>query len=155
MNLLCICAESGGYLTINGIQLSGVDIAAAVGKSPAEVDGPLAELARWGVYSVDRRGIIFSRRLVRDEKKARTARENGKLGGNPSLRKPNGSGASDNHKRANGSSGHSTPIGARPGAPLVYGNTDRGIVSEPPVRGSPGSKIQEEPLGLSDGSEFE
>jgi len=40
-----------------------------------------------GVFSRDRRGIIYSRRMVDDARKRRTAAKNGAKGGNPSLLK--------------------------------------------------------------------
>ena len=45
----------------------------------------LAELKENGVYSVDRYGRIYCRRIMREHEKARIGKINGKLGGNPSL----------------------------------------------------------------------
>src|SRR5690606_30968443 len=67
-----------------------------------EAETLLEELARWGVFSRDRRGCIYSRRMVRDAKKAAIARKNGKNGGNPSLRKTKGISASDNQNPTKG-----------------------------------------------------
>jgi hypothetical protein len=50
------------------------------------VRSSLKELARNGVYSVTDDGIILSRRMVRDEMKARSNRDNGARGGNPALK---------------------------------------------------------------------
>ncbi|MEJ0094534.1 MAG: hypothetical protein WDN46_14195 [Methylocella sp.] len=55
----------------------------------------LLELERNGVFSRDRKGVIYSRRIVRDEKKSSLARKNGKNGGNPSLSKQKEIPASD------------------------------------------------------------
>jgi hypothetical protein len=56
----------------------------------------LSELERNGVFSRDRTGTIFSRRLVKDEKKSKIARKIGKKGGNPSIRNKRGSSPSVN-----------------------------------------------------------
>jgi hypothetical protein len=94
MRMLCICAEADGYLTIAKRALSSKDLAAITGWPEHDVIGWLDELERWGVYSVDGKGRIYSRRMILDRKKAKTARDNGKAGGNPSLGKQRGSSAS-------------------------------------------------------------
>jgi hypothetical protein len=98
MRMLCICAQSSpqGYLTLNGRPLGAADLAAVTGWPSLDVEGWLNELGKWGVYSVDGKGRIYSRRMVLDAKKARIAKKNGRGGGNPSLGKGKGSGASDN-----------------------------------------------------------
>lgn len=98
IDMLCIAAQSDpiGYLTVNQEILSVQDIARMVGGSEPEVSTLIDELDRNGVLSRDRTGKIYSRRMVRDEKKARTAQKNGKLGGNPTLRNYEGNSASDN-----------------------------------------------------------
>ena len=50
------------------------------------MSGLLAELELNGVFSRDRRGRIYSRRMVRDAKRSEEGRKHGRLGGNPSLR---------------------------------------------------------------------
>jgi len=96
--MLCIAAQSDpiGYLTVKKVPLSVNDIARMCGGSEPEVGTLLTELEGNGVLSRDRNGIIYSRRMVRDDKKARTAQKNGKLGGNPSLGKQTVITASDN-----------------------------------------------------------
>lgn len=100
IDMLCIAAQSDpiGYLTVNQEILSVQDIARMVGGSEPEVSTLIDELDRNGVLSRDRTGKIYSRRMVRDEKKARTAQKNGKLGGNPKLGSYSGNSASDNPK---------------------------------------------------------
>lgn len=92
IDMLCIAAQSDpiGYLTVKKVPLSDNDIARMVGGSEPEVRTLLAELERNGVLSRDRKGTIFSRRIVRDAKKSRDAKTNGKLGGNPTLSKDKG-----------------------------------------------------------------
>jgi hypothetical protein len=89
MRMLCIAAEHSpvGYVAINGRCLDPQAIARVCGGSLDEVSELLSELESNGVFSRDRRGWIYSRRMLRDAKKARNARENGKKGGNPKLRK--------------------------------------------------------------------
>lgn len=89
MRMLCIAAEAQpvGYVVLEGNALGAMELAAESGKPLREVTLALAELQRWGVFSTDRRGRMYSRRMVEDVKKARTARENGRNGGNPALGK--------------------------------------------------------------------
>jgi hypothetical protein len=89
MEMLCIAAEAQptGYLLVNGRTLSTTGLALLTGAPEAEIQSALAELGAAGVYSRDRKGRIYSRRMVRETKRAAVARKNGKLGGNPSLRK--------------------------------------------------------------------
>lgn len=97
MRMLCVAAEHDpvGYVAVNGRGLDTALIARIAGGSSEEVNGLLSELEGNGVFSRDRRGWIYSRRMIRDAKKARDARENGKKGGNPSLSKQMENPASD------------------------------------------------------------
>lgn len=77
MRMLCICAkaEPRGYLTINGKPLDLEGLSIAVGHLPSEV-GPLVdELDRWGVFSRNRHGTIYSRRIIKDEKRSKEGRK--------------------------------------------------------------------------------
>jgi hypothetical protein len=85
MRMLCVCAKTDGYLTIGGEALGAADMARLTGWPPRDVKAWWAELQRWKVFSVDRKGRAYSRRMIRDTKRAKIARENGKNGGNPSL----------------------------------------------------------------------
>jgi hypothetical protein len=98
MRILCICAKADpkGYLVVAGRPLSPADLASLVGKPEPEVETLLRELAQYGVFSTDRIGRIYNRRMVRQVKKARTAQENGKKGGNPTLLKQSEISPSDN-----------------------------------------------------------
>ena len=89
MRMLCIAAEAKpvGYVILEGNALGAPELAAECGKPLREVTLALAELQRWGVFSVDRRGRIYSRRMIKDVRKAKIARENGLNGGNPALGK--------------------------------------------------------------------
>lgn len=100
IDMLCIAAQSDpiGYLTVKKVPLTVNDIARMCGGSEPETGTLIAELERNGVLSRDRNGTIYSRRMLRDDKKARTAHKNGKLGGNPTLRNDSDIFASDNPK---------------------------------------------------------
>jgi hypothetical protein len=91
MDLLCYAgANKGkdhGFVSLNGRKLTEVEIARMTNCSTeVEVFTLLQELELNGVFSRDRRGIIYCRRMVRAEK----SRSNGRLGGNPNLLKAKG-----------------------------------------------------------------
>jgi len=79
--------EPYGHLTIDNMKPSIGDIAALVACSKNDVIKLLAELERRQVYSRTDQGVIYSRRMVRDNQKAIRDSENGKGGGNPDLLK--------------------------------------------------------------------
>lgn len=87
MDMLCIMheAEPRGYLKLNGFAVTPDQLAALVGASAKDILKCMVELERAGVFSRDN-GIIFSRRMVRDTKKAAEDKANGKGGGNPGLK---------------------------------------------------------------------
>lgn len=89
MRMLCVAAqhEPVGYVALAGRGLEAGDLARLVGETPETAAALLAELERNGVFGRDRRGTIFSRRMIRDARAAETARRNGEKGGNPSLSK--------------------------------------------------------------------
>jgi hypothetical protein len=80
MRMLCICAkgEPHGYLAIGGQPLDAAGVARSAGITTDEAETLMAELDRWGVFSRDRKRRIYSRRMVKDEKKAREGRKNAK-----------------------------------------------------------------------------
>jgi hypothetical protein len=86
MRMLCICAEADGYLTIADRPLSSKDLAAITGWPEHDVLGWMEELERWGVYSIDGKARIYSRRMIADRKKLKAAKKNGREGGNPKLK---------------------------------------------------------------------
>lgn len=87
MEVLCLAAqaEPAGYLVKDGEPLDVARLARNVGAKNGEVDRLLAELETEGVFSRDRRGRIYSRRIVRDAKLRAAAVKSGKRGGNPTL----------------------------------------------------------------------
>ena len=100
MRMLCIAAKADpfGYVTVNGRPLDYKALARLTGETEETVEHLLSELDRNGVFSRDRKGRIYSRRMVRDFRKTQTARKNGKKGGNPTLCKNRRKSASDNHQ---------------------------------------------------------
>lgn len=98
MRMLCIAAQHDpiGYVAINGRPLGVTDIARMAGVTETEAAELLEDLSRNGVFSRDRRGTIYSRRLIRDAKRTAIARKNGKTGGNPTLLKERENSDQDN-----------------------------------------------------------
>jgi hypothetical protein len=87
MDMLCIAAEAQptGYVLLNGRPLSCTDLARLSGAPEDEVRSAIAELDAAGVFSRDRKGRIYSRRMVRDCRQAQLNRKNGLNGGNPNF----------------------------------------------------------------------
>ena len=85
----CLCimheAEPYGHLVINGRPVTDTQLSALTGTPVDQLAALLSELEDGGVFSRNSGGVIYSRRMTRDEKKARTARKNGQNGGNPTL----------------------------------------------------------------------
>lgn len=92
MDMLCIAAQHDpiGYVAVGGRALDSTALARLTGGSESEIADLLAELDRNGVFSRDRHGRIYSRRMISDVKKAERARKNGMRGGNPNLRNNEG-----------------------------------------------------------------
>lgn len=76
-----------GHLTIESVPPDLHGIAALVGRPLHEVKKALAELEARQVFSHTEDGVIFSRRMVRDQDKADRDHQNGKGGGNPEITK--------------------------------------------------------------------
>lgn len=89
IELVCIAHESEeyGHLSINGKAMTPQQLARMVGESPTTTVKLIAELEAAGVFSRDERGIVFSRRMVKDERIRNVRAESGRLGGNPNLLK--------------------------------------------------------------------
>lgn len=89
VNCLCIMHESPlyGYLTLDGqSSISMVILSRMVGITLHEAEGYMDELWRNGVYAKNDGGIIYSKRMVRDERVRNLRAEGGKYGGNPLLK---------------------------------------------------------------------
>ena len=88
VDCLCIMHESPiyGHLTLDGkspVQM--VNLARMTGITLVEAEGYMDELYRNGVSTKNEAGIIFSKRMVRDEYLRNIRAQGGKLGGNPAL----------------------------------------------------------------------
>jgi DNA-binding Lrp family transcriptional regulator len=77
--------EPYGHLTNNGVPMTVAELARTVGESPAKVKKWLKELEDKRVLSRTAEGVIYSRRMVRDEEIRRKRAE----GGAASLDNPN------------------------------------------------------------------
>lgn len=77
MDLLCLMwdADRRGYLQLNGHSPTPDAIARLTGASPAEVSRLLQELEDSGVLSRDTSEVIYSRRMVREERERNSTRE--------------------------------------------------------------------------------
>lgn len=80
-------AEPYGHLLVEHLIPTDAQLAVLAGTVPEQIPELLGELESAKVFSRTNKGVIFSRRMTRDFKKAQTAKKNGKSGGNPTLRK--------------------------------------------------------------------
>lgn len=89
IEMLCLMHESDrrGYLQSNGKPVPQDQLARMTGCSSDEVSQCLEVLEISGVFSRTKNGIIYSRRMVRDEEVRQKSIINGRLGGNPSLKR--------------------------------------------------------------------
>ena len=88
MDILCFMHEGSpyGYLKVNHKVILSPNLARMCGLTLQETEGCLAELGEAGVYEVDAEGVIFSRRMIRDEELRNKRAACGHLGGNPTLK---------------------------------------------------------------------
>lgn len=77
MDMLCIAAQHDpvGFVAVRGEPLQPEEIARMTGFPAAAVVDLLTELERNGVYSRDRQGRIYSRRMVRDANRSNEGRK--------------------------------------------------------------------------------
>lgn len=76
MEMLCIMHEASpyGHLLIGGKPVTDDALAQAIGARTEEVQALLVELHDAGVFDRSRKGVILSRRMIADEKKANAGR---------------------------------------------------------------------------------
>jgi hypothetical protein len=98
IDMLSLMAEASpkGDLRIGDAPMTIVQLATVIGSSIADVETAFAELEKVGVFSRTRAGVVYSRRIRRDENRKRISRDNGKMGGNPRLSKESGNSNWDN-----------------------------------------------------------
>lgn len=111
MDMLCLAAMSD---RIGYVEYESSDIARMTGGTVEQVESLTSELEKNGVFSRNRRGVIYSRRMVNAEKMRAVSVRNGKKGGNPNLRKSTGNKNSDNQSANPIGKEGVPPIGARP-----------------------------------------
>lgn len=87
MEMLALMHEASprGDLVVKGTPVTPEYLAVLAGIDVETTKELMGELENMEVFSRRRNGVIFSRRMEKDEQKARKNRDNGKLGGNPSL----------------------------------------------------------------------
>ncbi|MBL3563486.1 DUF4111 domain-containing protein [Rhodovulum sulfidophilum] len=98
VEMICLMHEATpyGHLRVNGQSPTDAQLGVLVGAAPDQITAMLGELEAAGVFSRTRAGVIYSRKLTRMAKKAATARNNGRRGGNPTLSKGKGNPVTDN-----------------------------------------------------------
>ena len=151
IELMCIAHESDryGHLSVNGRAMDAKQIARMVGESPAAVAKLLAELEAAAVFSRGEDGVIYSRRMVKDEHIRDVRAAAGKKGGNPNLvggllkqtgeQKPTPSSSSSSSSSKHESSDEdSSP---EPLAPVATGNPAAGSGDLPVVPNCPVQRI--------------
>lgn len=89
VDLICLMHEATpyGHLLVGDQSPTDTQLAVLVGTTPDQITALLGELESAGVFSRTRTGVIYSRKMTRMAKKAATARNNGRKGGNPTLSK--------------------------------------------------------------------
>lgn len=80
-------AVPAGHLVVAGRCPTDAQLAVLAGTTPDQIPDLIGELEAAAVFSRTKEGVIYSRRMLRDTKKAATARKNGAKGGNPNLGK--------------------------------------------------------------------
>lgn len=77
--------EPYGHLTAGGVPIDSTTLARIVGVPLARVRGWLVQLEAHKVFSRTADGVIYSRRMLKDEDKRNSAADGGKLGGSRAL----------------------------------------------------------------------
>jgi len=88
MEMLFIMHESNnrGFLKINDKKIEKNVLARMLGLTLKKTEKTLKTLHDFGIYSIDENGVIYSRRMVKDEHLRQIRAEAGKLGGSPLLK---------------------------------------------------------------------
>jgi hypothetical protein len=116
IDMLCLMFESPkrGYLMLSsGLAPTAEQLSRMTGNAESETKSMLDLLENCGVFSRSEEGIIYCRRMVRDERKRRKCQRAGKLGGNPTLKGAvkGGVNRDANRKPTPSSSSSSSPSG--------------------------------------------
>ncbi|CDX21886.1 conserved hypothetical protein [Mesorhizobium sp. ORS 3324] len=142
MRMLCIAAahEPVGYVAIAGKGLDEAALARLAGCPEAELGVLLAELEQNRVFSRDRHGRIYSRRMIADARKARVARRNGAKGGNPSLSKERAFSPSDKRRVKAADKGEDKPQSPESMNPLAIDPSGENALAFSPGIAAPRQK---------------
>lgn len=87
IDMLCLMHQGSpyGHLKVNSKAITEIQLARLVGANQGEVSTWTQELSDAGVFSLSEDGVIFSRRMVKDENLREVRASGGKEGGNPKL----------------------------------------------------------------------
>lgn len=136
IELLCIMSTASpvGHLIINGKAPTDMQIAMQTGIPSDQIPALLGELEKEGVFSRNREGIIYSRKMIFDAKKAQIGRKNGLKGGAPKHRK-NNSNSGVGYQNGN-QSGNPPPTDPESRVQNIYNNniSDNGTKDPPSER---------------------
>lgn len=91
LNIMHEAVPRGWLVTASGKRIADEQLARLVNEKPALVKKLLAELEDNGVFSRTDQGVIYSRRMIRDEHISNVRAAAGSKGGNPSLVSAEGS----------------------------------------------------------------
>jgi hypothetical protein len=88
INLMCLMHQSTryGHLLVNGSKPPDSTVSHLLRLHPRTYHASLEELKANGVLSQDENGVIYSKRMIKDEYIRKIRRESGKLGGSPLLK---------------------------------------------------------------------
>lgn len=77
MEMICLMHEADpyGHLVVNGNPVTDMQLALLTGADVSTVQRLKSELETNGVFSISKKGIIYSRRMTRDEKKSKDGRK--------------------------------------------------------------------------------
>jgi len=117
MHILCLAHKSprrGYLLKPNSQPYSLEELAASTQSRLADIRRFWLELENNCVFSRDASGLVYSRRMVHDIERHESAKTNGKLGGNPKLRKTSPPDADTLRGLTSGLTGALSPRDQRP-----------------------------------------
>lgn len=87
MDMICFMHEGSpyGHLKVGDKVILAFNLSRMVGETLDVVEGWLEELSTAGVYETTDEGVIYSKRMIRDENLRQIRAEGGSKGGNPAL----------------------------------------------------------------------
>jgi hypothetical protein len=156
-DMLCVMAQplkvkDKGKLLLNGRKPTSAELARMFGDTTEDVEMWLKELSKNGVYSVDRNGVIYNRRMVRDVKRRAASAKGGKIGGRVTLETGKGIFATQVVARNVTREGTQLPIPSHP-IPKENGKKELAAILEDTGRGNGPRKLFEKPYSITDPDE--